>query len=109
MPARHATNGPSRQQQNAGAPPYGARWRESEQTDPARKAELEACAALEEESALFLETHLNVDVAARFERLRDHTRRSRPSQYGARISRFRSLPDGLRGTSATKSTVRGRL
>ncbi len=38
-----------------------------------------------------------------------YTRRSRPSQYGARISRFKSLPDGLRGISATKSTERGRL
>jgi len=31
------------------------------------------------------------------------------AQYGARISRFRSLPAWSRGRSATKSTERGRL
>ena len=35
--------------------------------------------------------------------------RSAPSQYGARISRLSSLPDGLRGSSLAKSTDFGSL
>ncbi len=39
----------------------------------------------------------------------DQIERPAEAQYGARMLRFRSLPAWSRGSSATKSTERGRL